>query len=582
MARRFISLICYSFAVRAVFLLLVLAGVSSGARAHGQDVQGGAQGAAQSAVAPEQMCTVAGTVLRKGSDEPVHFARVTVQSNDESQDVRRAQTDTSGKFTVEQLPPGQYTVTVTKNGYVAESYGARRPGDEGLTLTLTGGMKVDDLLFRLTQAAAISGRVRDENGEDLARARVSALSWNFAGGKRTLTLASTGTTNDLGEYRLFDLPPGKYLLSVEFDPFRAASRGFSGLIVLDGATSEPMPAEPTTIYYPGTTDPSQATPVEIGAGAQIRAMDFALQPTRLFHIRGHVTGLPSEAGDGANALVMLGDAGMAPMRAQKSAAIDFKDGSFELDGVAPGPHDLLLMVNGEGKQQMMQRPIEVGGDIETLEIAFQPGATISGHLSWDDPSAGKDIQLQVVLDGTAGLAGQQTTTSVQVDGSFELDDVGAEMYSLNLTGDAPDAYLKAAKYGSSDALGTFQTVVGSGPTLELTVGARGGRILGRVLNGDSVAAAGVWVTLMPEESKAAVRRLYQAVKTDANGKYEIRGVAPGTYRLFSWEDIEQNQWEDPDFVRSFARKATSVEIKEADTQAVDLTTIRTKTEQAAP
>src|SRR5258708_6873556 len=122
-----------------------------------------------------EKCSVAGTVVRKGSNEPIHFARITLTSDGDEQKSLHGTTAADGRFTFKDVPHGDYRVTVTRNGYVSEAYGARRPMDPGVLLTLSSGKQADDLIFRMTPAAIITGHVRDENGEALPLAQVTVL-----------------------------------------------------------------------------------------------------------------------------------------------------------------------------------------------------------------------------------------------------------------------------------------------------------------------------------------------------------------------------------------------------------------------
>src|SRR5713101_9785699 len=225
--------------------------------------------AAATSIPKTEKCSVAGMVVRKGSNEPIRFARITLTNDGDEQRNLQATTVADGRFAFKDVPPGDYRVTVTHNGYVSESYGARRTMDPGLPLTLSPGKQVDDLIFRMTPAAIITGHVRDENGEALPWAQVTALLSYFVQGKRTLMPASTSTTNDLGEYRLFNLPTGKYLLSAGYE--MSQSMGMAMAIAMG---SREQREGLTTTYYPGTPDPLQAAAVYVEPGAEIRSMDF--------------------------------------------------------------------------------------------------------------------------------------------------------------------------------------------------------------------------------------------------------------------------------------------------------------------
>jgi hypothetical protein len=97
------------------------------------------------------------------------------------------------------------------------------------------------------------------------------------------------------------------------------------------------------------------------------------------------------------------------------------------------------------------------------------------------------------------------------------------------------------------------------------------------MNSDPVPVSGVWVTLIPEYSNQ--KRLFQSVRSRANGKFEFRGVAPGEYTLFSWDNVEEHAWDDPEFLKPFKSQGVSVRVTEGETRTADLTVIRTKSEE---
>src|SRR5580658_5214518 len=300
-------------------------------------------------------CSVAGTVLRKGTDEPIHFGRVTLESDDGGQKKLHAATDGDGKFSFKDVAPAEYHLSVARNGYVSENYGARGPMDPGLPLALSPGKHMDDLIFRMTPAGIITGRVRDENGEPLPGAQVTALLVAYEGGKRTLVPASVVEANDLGEYRLYNLAPGKYLLSAGYESNSRRSRALASLL---GSHEEREGL--VTTYFPGTTDPVQASSISVHAGAELHSMDLSLQPSGLFHIRGNVTGLNAGTSGFAGAVMLRkATSGLTAMMPEKNTTINPKDGSFDLEEISPGSYDLIAFEMAENTPHMVHKPVEV-------------------------------------------------------------------------------------------------------------------------------------------------------------------------------------------------------------------------------
>ena len=527
-------------------------------------------------------CTVAGTVLRKGSDEPIHFARVTLTSTADEGNKLHAVTGVDGKFAIKDVPPGEYQLTAVRNGYVDESYGARHLLDPGVPFTVSAAKPPDNLLFRLTPASVITGHVRDENGEPLVGAHVTALVTRFSDGKRALVPVGQAPVNDLGEYRIFGLPPGKYLLSAGFNGFN--SRAFvmgSGFVDAQGNYEEREGL--VTTYYPGTTDPSQAAAVNVDAGAEARSVDFSIQPTGTFHVRGHLLGIPKDATFSGTVLLRSANGRLATVLPEKQGTIGDKDGSFDIGEVASGSYEIVaVQLTGENPR-MAHRPVEVNGaDVDGIDLTFQPTATIQGHLRWEDKPAVAEEPIQVMLElEETVLGGEPLMAPVQPDGSFELKYVATDAYGVNISGTTPDAYLKSAYYGSTNAINEFHPAAGSDATLELVVSARGAHIQGTVMNSDSLPVAGVWVALIPEEASGKLRRLFQSTRTGANGKFEFRGLAPGTYSLYSWDNVEEHEWDDPEFLKPFKTKSASVTVAEGENKSLDLTLIQTQSEAEA-
>ena len=58
----------------------------------------------------------------------------------------------------------------------------------------------------------------------------------------------------------------------------------------------------------------------------------------------------------------------------------------------------------------------------------------------------------------------------------------------------------------------------------------------------------------------------------------MHGLAPGEYKLFAWEGIEHNAWEDEAFLKAFEDKGTKIEVRDEDAVTTNLTVIALKHE----
>jgi hypothetical protein len=115
----------------------------------------------------------------------------------------------------------------------------------------------------------------------------------------------------------------------------------------------------------------------------------------------------------------------------------------------------------------------------------------------------------------------------------------------------------------------------------VTISSKGARLQGMVTNNESTPVAGVWVVAVPEESKRSLRELFKFVTTDQYGRYDLRGLAPGKYSIFSWDGVEREEWEDPEFLRTNGAKGVTIEVVDSDTKSVDLPLIELKSSAVA-
>ena len=69
--------------------------------------------------------------------------------------------------------------------------------------------------------------------------------------------------------------------------------------------------------------------------------------------------------------------------------------------------------------------------------------------------------------------------------------------------------------------------------------------------------------------------------TDQYGRYDLRGLAPGKYAVFSWDGVEREEWEDPEFLKTNGTKGLPMEVIDSDTKSADLQLIELKSTATA-
>src|SRR5262249_32847389 len=190
-----------------------------------------------------------------------------------------ATTDRSGVYELSELPAGRYQLTATKGSFVQLQYGQTRPFEPGKPLEVVDGQTIERVDFGLPRGAVITGRVVDEFGEPMSDVTVWVSRYQFIQGRRQLVPAGRfGSTNDIGEYRIYGLPPGQFYLSAALRPNTP----------FDATTTTSDRTGYAATYYPGTANPAEAQRLNIELGQVHSGIDVVLAPARLARVAGSV------------------------------------------------------------------------------------------------------------------------------------------------------------------------------------------------------------------------------------------------------------------------------------------------------
>src|SRR5262245_41811986 len=119
-------------------LVLSLAFALAAAPASAQVVQPQRMPSRDSRGAPPATGTavIRGRVVAGDSGKPLRRAHIQVSAPELGPEGRSTSTNLDGKYEITDLPPGRYSITVTRSGYLRLSYGQRRPFEVGKPLQL--------------------------------------------------------------------------------------------------------------------------------------------------------------------------------------------------------------------------------------------------------------------------------------------------------------------------------------------------------------------------------------------------------------------------------------------------------------
>ena len=519
-------------------------------------------------------------VVAMAGSVPLKNALVTLHSvSDHSRREVTIRSEADGHFIFRGIIPGQYQLRVARNNYVTQEYGQRTPTGPGSTLTLIGGKEMKDLLFRLIPSATIAGRVEDEDGDPIAWAHVTALRSSYSNGKRTFTSVAVVSTDDLGQYRLFGLAPGRYFISAVYHP-GASHGGPDSEFDYNGAES--LRENYVLTYYPGTYDSTRAQSITVKSGEEIPSMDFMMRPTAVYRVSGRVVNtIPNPKRVERPMVFMMPRGG-----AVQSDSVTFgpsnvvkTDGTFELQGFPPGSYTIQATIPEGDQEHAVTQNIDLGeADMDGVTLVISKGFSVNGHVRWD----GTPGQLEDNLWLSGRMDGQSAMTAgyarADRDGSFTWTQLSDGAMRLQFEGLDKKAYVKAVDYGGVDVLEQgFMPRAGSNATLEVTLSARGAQVEGAVTDETGLPVVGVWVVLVPDAKHRERHDLYRKEQTDQHGVFKIKQVAPGDYTLYSWDEVEDGAWEDPDFIRPFDEKKQGerVIVQDRDDKSYNINVIKT-------
>ena len=237
---------------------------------------------------PVTESAVTGRVTDTGG-HPVAGAFVVVQDTDwtrvveaETDVVTRiwanATTDEDGRYRIEELPAGSFTVSAETEGgweYVQRWYVDAESAQEATVVDLAEGEQLGSIDITLpvrVATASISGVVRDQNGQPVP-AFIEIRPAPTSDGTQPARLWAYGNADDEGHYRVDRLPAGAYTVHASYRWEKLFGHG----------------------WFDGADSPETGTSVLVADGQTQTDIDFQLDVRPIY---GAVAGVVTDAGTG--------------------------------------------------------------------------------------------------------------------------------------------------------------------------------------------------------------------------------------------------------------------------------------------
>jgi Carboxypeptidase regulatory-like domain len=516
---------------------------------------------------------ISGHVYNSDTGEPVPKAQIELYPADPDTaqaagPERIVRTGPDGTFVFPDLPAGTFGVSVWRNGF-SEFSPQEDEHDEPGSITLKPGQKVASVALRLHPTGVIAGQVSDEDGEAVQGLEVFALRINFQpGGRKQVSASARTVTDDLGNFRMPNLPPGSYYVS-------------AGGLIQHPMEAVGLKQSPTggvqyrNTFYPGTSSLDEAQVLKVGPELTTNDIRFTVPTERNYAVTGKVisgAGRP-KLKDAAVSCQRADAAGYTFSEAVGQTVQMESDHSFKLSPLAPGDYTLSVKTIDAGVQHELGFASVRVVD-SNVHANIEVGRAAEVHGSVEAPQglslAGKRITLETFGSGFYLL---YQAPGVDPGGRFVITNIppGDFIFTVSDAQGEESAYVKKAICNGRDyASREFTLAVGTALDCDVTLASDTGTIHGKVTDGEN-PARGLVVVLIPESRELRrIPRYTLTAHTDVTGEYKIAGVIPGEYLLFAIPPSADHGYFALDFLERHTDIAAHVSVDPSTTQAVNL------------
>lgn len=411
-------------------------------------------------------------------------------------------TDQEGRFRIAGIPQEEdVEIEFKKEGYSPSLFLDRKSGS-------------DDWTIVLTQGTWLEGEVLDPQGQPVPGAQVRAVRGPFEREGHVISQVWSDTiADDQGRYRLH-LEPYEYAVqcrvpesgTVRYDKIHLKAKQQKQLdikleegvtlkaLVRDSVTGEPVKG--ITLWYwlqpgiEGTTDAEGRLTIEHMMKGPFKFMVTSVDTDRF---KSEVAGKYARWWSAS-----------AANEHERLEQPDEQQFQRNLDGLT----------------------FDLQGDVRDVEIFVEQAATIAGRVVDPDgkPVAGATVAPAKTGTGNSLTGDTRYSRRTDEQGNFKLTLPASKHRSYNLV--AHDGDYQEWRTWANGVSRDFRTEPGQaieGVELQLT---RPGTVRGRVVNGAGKPAIGIEVCAAAVDRRDH-RYYLPTTKTDAEGRYELRFVAPG-------------------------------------------------------
>jgi hypothetical protein len=317
--------------------------------------------------------------------------------------------------------------------FLAQAFGLHAARAGYLPRTVSSHTGAATVRIELTPESIVAGKLEDEDGFPVERAQVQVTRYQSVNGERKLLIVGWAQSDDRGEYRIGNLPAGRYYVRV------------------NGGDARNWDARYVSQYFGGGLEPSNDHVVELAAGEERKGVDVRLTKYEGVTLTGRVEG--TSGGQFARQVTLSGS---GDPWSYYSAVVRSSDGNWTIRHVPPGNYTLRYQ-SGTYPPKAGDLLAETAVKVEDRDL---PGLLLTPHQA-----QAVDVEGRIVAAGgepgrwqiaLRGATGQGQTAHSNEDGTFVLKGLLPGHYDMQILpenrGQAgimnPSSFPLSAKLGS--------------------------------------------------------------------------------------------------------------------------------------
>jgi hypothetical protein len=492
-----------------------------------------------------------------------------------------------GKYAIENIEPGVwYTLGSQKAGFAPGKYGAKSANGPQASFSITLGQELKGLTLTMMPQSVVTGKVTNSDGDPVHNANVILARRVYQRGGWQLVAGSNALTNDLGEFRLANIMPGRYTL--------VASEQAG---VTDGNALERGKKASVPTFFPNAVALSGAAFFDVTAGQDLAGIEMRIRQTEVFNVRGKISGRAGVTGQilmrvvpktETNSNMVVQPSVLMQMRLQQIRVTE--DNSFEFRNLLPGSY--IAQIAAPPRSLGSFEFTVTDEDIPDFVVPVREPVTVTGSVrleggdlqkllpNYDANTAQNSAQSAVAAMFSEALSSGarvavgfveavpvpsplRSPAAVLADGTFTAENLVPGRYQMSLASLPEGTYVKSVRYGGSDVTAK-QIDISSGGQIDVVLANRAASVAGVVVDEKGESPAAIAVCLWPETPDLMmVNQGTRVLIADQNGRFDIRGLRPGVYYAVAFEDIEWGIAREQPYLNLLKPDASRFDLKES-------------------